>query len=206
MDATLKATLSGASATTFTAVSIALPAGTVRLLSGGSVAIGGNVYADDATYGALDMVETVEDGLDGQTSRATIQILPASSTAITNISAAAAQGSVVLIYQGAINTATGASIGTVETLFEGELDTAKLSVGAGGWVLTLECGTAEGRLLEPNDERRLSDAFHQSIWPGELGLREVTGVVRKIYWRARDPGSSAITFMGVSARPGVNPQ
>ena len=190
MDATLKTELATASPTTFTAVSIALPGGTIRLVSGGAVVIGGNAYsAYSSTYGSLSMVNTIGDGADGSVSRATITLLPAGGTAIADLTDTDAQGSVVVIYQGAINEATGAAIGTSETLFTGELDYCRLSVGPGGWSLEIECGTEEGRLLEPNEEWVLSDAFHKAIWPGELGLENVSAVQRKVYWRSSDPGA-----------------
>jgi hypothetical protein len=56
----------------------------------------------------------------------------------------------------------------------------------------MECGTEEGRLLEENAERKLSDSFHQAVWPGELGLEFVTTVTRKIYWRANDPAGPGV--------------
>jgi len=194
LDATLKTALEGASVTTFTAVSIAISGGaTIRLVSGGTVVIGANTYtAEDATYGTLGSVETITDGADGQATRATITLLPPTSSAIAALAAATAQGSVVIVYQGAMDTATGLSIGTVETLFTGELDYPRVMVGADSYALVLECGTEEGRLLEPNEERKLSDAFHQTAWSGELGLEFATRLVRKIYWRATDPASSAI--------------
>lgn len=193
MDASYKTALQGASFISFTAVSIALPGGTVRLVSGGTVSIGGNVYAvEDSTFGQLRMVEGIEDGADGQASRATITLLPPTSSAIATISAPAAQGSAIVIYQGAVDPATGLVIGTPETLFTGELDYPHVDITEGGWQLVLECGTEEGRLLEPNHERKLSDAFHQMIWPGELGLSYVTRTVRKIYWRASDPATAGV--------------
>jgi hypothetical protein len=199
MDATLKAALQGAAPTTFTAVSIAISGGaTIRLVSGGVVTIGGNVYsAEDATYGTLGGVETIADGADGQATRCTITLFPPSSSAITALAAATAQGSTVIVYQGAVNTSTGASIGTVETLFTGELDFPKLAISANAYALTLECGTEESRLLEPNEERKLSDAFHQTCWSGELGLTFATRLTRKIYWRATDPSTSGVKGKGV---------
>jgi len=190
VDATLKTELATASPTTFTAVSIALPGGTIRLVSGGTVVIGGNTYsAYSSTYGSLSMVPAIGDGADGSVSRATITLLPASGTAIADLTATNAQGSVVVIYQGAINEATGAVIGTAETLFTGELDNCLFLGGPGGWSLEIECGTEEGRLLEPNEEWVLSDAFHKVVWPGELGMENVSALPRKVYWRSSDPGA-----------------
>lgn len=194
MDATLKAAWQGSAPVVFTAVSIAISGGaTIRLVDGGVVTISGDVYsAEDATYGTLGGIETISDGADGQATRCTITLYPPSSAAISALAAATAQGSVVTVYQGAANPSTGASIGTVETLFLGELDYPRFSVSGASYALTLECGTEEGRLLEPNMERKLSDAFHQVAWSGELGLEFVTRLRRKIYWRANDPATSAI--------------
>lgn len=202
MDATLKAAWQGAAPVIFTAVSIAISGGaTIRLVDGGTVTIDGNVYAsEDATYGTLGGVETIADGADGQATRATITLFPPTSAAIAAISAATAQGSVVTIYQGSVNPATGASIGTVETLFLGELDYPEPAISGDSYALVLECGTEEGRLLERNEERKLSDAFHQTCWSGELGLSFATRLRRKIYWRSTDPATAAIKsvkFMGL---------
>jgi hypothetical protein len=192
MDSALKTALEGAAPVTFTAVSIALNGGaTIRLVSGGLVTIDGNAYAaEDSTYGTLGSVETIGDGADGQATRATITLLPPSAAAIAAIAAATAQGSPVYVYQGAVNPSTGVLIG-VETLFRGELDFGRLQVGS-AYSLIMECGTEEGRLLEENAERKLSDSFHQAVWPGELGLEFVTTVARKIYWRANDPAGPGV--------------
>lgn len=199
IDATLKAALEGAAPTTFTAISIAISGGaTIRLVSGGVITFGGNTYTtEDATYGTLGDVDTIADGADGQATRCTITLLPPTSSAISALAAATAQGSVVTVYQGAVNTSTGASIGTVETLFTGELDFPRVQVGPNGYALVLECGTEESRLLEPNMERKLSDAFHQTCWSGELGLAFATRLPRKIYWRATDPATAGVKGKGV---------
>lgn len=195
MDATLKTEFQAAGLTTFTAVSIALSGGTIYLVSGGAdITIASQLYtAFDATYGALGEVDIINDGIDGQTTRATITLHPPSSAAIAALAATAEQDARVMVYQGAVNTATGASIGTVETLFRGELDYPSLFVGEAGYALTLECGTEEARLLERNEERKLVNTFHQACFSGELGLEKVTALVRKVYWRATAPTTVVAT-------------
>lgn len=76
-----------------------------------------------------------------------------------------------------------------ELKFDGEIDKARFRVGD-SWLLTLECGTQAERQLEDNADWRLNNAFHQLIWPGELGLSFVDGVTRKKEWRSRpeNPG------------------
>lgn len=206
MDATLKAEFEKPGLTTFTAVSIALSGGTVYLVSGGAdITISAQLYsAYNSTYGALGDVDVISDGIDGQTTRATITLHPPSSAAIAAISAPTEQSARVFVYQGAVNTATGASIGTVETLFRGELDYPSLSVSEAGYALTLECGTEEARLLERNDERKLVNSFHQACFPGELGLEKVTALVRKVYWRATATASTASSFYGKGITATIN--
>jgi len=192
VDGTLKAALQ-LHPTTFIAVSIALPGGTVRLLSGGQVTFDGNLYsAWDGTYGSLLEVATVSDGSDGQATRLEITLAPPAVSAMTTLSAPAAQGSLVQVWLGAVNEATGVSIGTPDLLFRGELDRPRLAIGGNAFAIIIECGTEEGRLLERNEERTLCDAFHQSIWPGEKGLEYAVRLPRKIYWRASDPATAGV--------------
>jgi len=194
VDSTLKAAWAGPTALVFTAVLIVINGGaTIRLVDGGFVIIDGDTYTvEDDTFGTLGDVETISDGVDGQATRATVTLLPPTSAAIATLSAATAQGSAVTIMQGAVDPATGLCIGTPEVLFLGELDYPRFQVGGTSYALIMECGTEEGRLLEPNMERKLSDAFHQTAWPGELGEEFATGLTRKIYWRANDPATAGI--------------
>lgn len=193
MDATLKAAFEGASFTSFTAVSFG---GAIFLSSGVDVTISSQLYsAYNSTYGSLKDVEVIADGADGQASRATVMVSPPSMSAISTWLTACPQGTTVYIYQGALNS-SGASIGTVETLLRGEIDVPRVGIG-GEYVLTFEVGTEELRLLERNEERKLSDAFHQSCFSGELGFEFTTALSRQIPWRSKDPTvSQTITIFG----------
>lgn len=190
MDATLKAALEGAGFVTFTAVSFALSGGTIYLSSGVDVTISAQLYsAYNATYGSLKDVDVIADGADGQASRATVYFSFLSASARNTFLTNCPQGTAVYIYQGAINS-SGASIGTVETLFRGEFDVPRIGVSPGDHVVALEIGTEELRLLERNEERKLSDAFHQSCYSGELGLEFTSALTRQIPWRAKDPATN----------------
>jgi hypothetical protein len=96
------------------------------------------------------------------------------------------QGSLVTIHLGTVNPATGLLIGEPELLFRGELDQPRLASGQ-SQTLIFDCITEEARMLEPNEEQRLTDSFHQSVWPGELGYDKVTELEQTVFWRADDP-------------------
>lgn len=194
MDAALLADLEGHSPTVFTAMKLTLSIGPLRLVTGGTVVVEGETYIPHhSEFGSLDSAEPVEDGADGQASRCTVVLLPDTDAAIATLVDPTEQDAPIIIYQGTVNPVTGAVVG-YEVLFEGELDFPHLSVGADTRSVSLECGTEEGRLLEPNEERRLSDSNHKAIWgAAERGLENVTSVQKKVYWRASDPASDAVS-------------
>ena len=195
MDASLIAALQGAAPTIVHLVTVTLSGATVRWLdTGGSgfVVWGANTYsAEDATYGALGAIGAVEDGADGQATVCDLTIL-CDGTAMALWIDPARQGSRVTIHVGAVNPATGLLIGEPELIFRGELDQPRLAVGR-GQTLIFDCITEEARMLEPNDEQRLTDSFHKSVWPGELGYDKVTELEQTVFWRADDPRGSIVS-------------
>lgn len=140
-------------------------------------------------YGVLDNVGSIRDGAEAQTTRIDIGVLPPSDTAVAALASPTIQGVRVQWWEGVVDRDTGGLIGQPELKFDGEIDKPRFRVGD-SWLLTLECGTQAERQLEANADWRLNDAFHQTIWPGELGLSFVDGVTRKKEWRSRpeNPG------------------
>jgi hypothetical protein len=189
VDASLITALQGAAPTLVHLVTVTLSAATVRWMdTGGSgfVVWSGNTYsAENATYGALGAIGAIEDGADGQATVCDLTIL-CDATAMALWVAPERQGSLVTIHVGAVAPTTGLLIGEPELLFRGELDQPRIAAGQ-GQALIFDCITEEARMLEPNEEQRLTDSFQKAVWPGDLGNEHITGVERKIYWRADDP-------------------
>ncbi|MBP7705566.1 MAG: hypothetical protein KA105_09830 [Caulobacter sp.] len=153
MDAALKAALAG-DATVFTAVRIDMPEFTLRLVSGGAVTIDGVAFPSwNDIYGSLISADPVSDGMDDQTTRASILLAPPTDQGLADLAAPMAQGSPVWLWKGAVD-GNGACIGSPELLFQGELDFGRLRVDDSGWMLTIEFGTEEERQLEPDRARR----------------------------------------------------
>lgn len=189
MDAALIAALEAASPTEVLLVTIALPGHTVRWTDGGFVAWGADTYQVlDETYGEFGGCEAIEDGADTQATVCAVTFL-CDQDAIAELIEPEVQGSLVTIHLGAVNRTTGALIGEPDLLFRGELDQPRLGIGP-GQSLIYDCITEEARMLEPNEEQRLTDSFHQSVWPGELGFEFVTDLEQKVYWRADDPNNA----------------
>lgn len=177
-----------------------LPGHTIRLLVGaGSLTWGAKTFTDtDTTFGTLAAIGEIEDG-DGDLAPAwSFSMLPPSDTAAATLCSPTYQGSVVNLWLAGIDMATGLLVPDPYLLFSGMLDQPMLKVGHGGRQVDFECVSQFEMLLEDDEGARLSDAFHQSIWPGETGFSNITGIEETIYWgMASPPGSASITYGGV---------
>lgn len=189
MDADLIAELASAAPITVLLVSVEIDEGTtVRWTDGGFVFWGDDLYEAKTEFGVVSEISELSDGVDGEASSASLTVLPADDEAFGVLIDPATQGATVNISLGAVDFQTGALIGEPDLLLRCEVDVARLT--RTGEALILDCITEEARMLEVNDERRLTDSFHQSVWPGELGYANVTGLDTKIYWRANDPNNA----------------
>lgn len=167
----------------FVAVEIDLPDGALRLLDGaGSVTFGGRAFmGQDPSLGVLASIEPVSDGGEEAPSLR-LAILPPTNAASATLANPAAQGRSVLVWLGALAPSTGAVIGDPELIYAGEIDIPVLEVGRGTRLLTLDCVSIFDRFFEDREGVRLTNSFHQSVWPGERGLEFVTGVKRQMPW------------------------
>src|SRR3546814_10076287 len=72
-------------------------------------------------------------------------------------------------------------------LFTGELDQPTLTVDKGSRELEFECVSGFERLFDNEEGLRLADSWHQSVWPGEMGLANVSGIITTVYWGVEAP-------------------
>lgn len=205
MDSLLVAEWQKANPHSFIAIELALPGKTLRLTSGGTVRFGSpeqTFHPEDIEYGVLSSVGAIEDGEVDAAVSPDLGFEVYQDSALEAMTAAAAQGAVWTLFWGAVNPVTGAVVGTPVEWFTGRLNVSALSFGAGRRSLTIGTYTEEQYQLQHDASQRLSNAFHQSVWPGELGLSYVTDVLRKIYWRMSEPRRGFSTGGGGSGGGG----
>ena len=185
----LDAALSADRALVFGSVEFLLPGYALRLLDGsGALNIGGNAYSGrDATYGSLAAVSALSDGSGDQSPSLNITLIPPDDTAAGTLASAATQGSLVTVLLGAIDPATGLVIADPYLVFLGEIDVPTLRSGRDGRVLEYEVVSVMERLFSEDEGQRLADGFHKSVWPGETGFFDVTGIENTIYWGVQPP-------------------
>lgn len=204
LDVSLAAALQGPAATVFCALEIVLPDHTLRVLDGtGVVAFGDRTFGgSDATFGILHAIESVAEQVGTEAPRVRFTFMPSTMDATVALSAPSAQGSEVSLWFGAVDPATGLVIGEPELLFIGELDAVEGAFDQNSRVLTLDVASAWDRLFDVNEGNRLNNAFHQSIWPGELGFQYVTQIQRDEPWGFDAPRPRVVAdVLGGQQRP-----
>lgn len=169
----------------FYALEIILPGPVnVRLLDGpGSVVIGGNTFTGlDATYGALGIIQSFADGVDTVSPHLIVQMAPPTNAAAATLAGATAQGSVTTLYFGVLNTATGALVGSIDTLFVGEIDFGRLTAGRNSRWVELDISSVWDRFFDVDEGFALNNAWQKSVYSAELGLEYVTDIQLQIPW------------------------
>lgn len=165
-------------------VEINLPGYDLCLLDGAAeVMIAGKKFVGrDPIYGALDTIQGLSDTTGDQAQTLTIGLIPAGDTALGLLLDPAAQGSLVTVGINVVDPATGLPVSDTYVLCRAELNVPTVTWGQNNRRLEYKCYTVSERLFATEEGNRLSDAFHQSVWPGETGLFAVTGVEVYVPW------------------------
>ncbi len=150
--------------------------GAAELMIGGRKAVG-----RDPVYGVLDTVKGLADAMGDQAPSVSLGLIPSTDVALAHLLDPAVQGSPVTISVGCVDPWTGLMIGTY-ALFTGELDVPIVTWDANERRMEYKVTSIAERLFATEEGIRLSDAFHQAVWPGELGLAFVTDVETIVDW------------------------
>jgi hypothetical protein len=174
---------------------IGLPSGTRRMLIGsGEVAWGADTFKGyDSTFGSVTGGDSINEEASGQAPNTSITVQVASSANKSELASDTVQLAPVKIWLGAIRLDVNHHFEAVpdpELLFDGFIDQATSSLDRKKDEIDYTLISGFDYFFEDSEGQRLSDAFHESVWPGEKGLVNVTGVTRKIYWGTLGPNST----------------
>lgn len=169
-------------------IEVNLPDYDLRLLDGASELVwGGSKFVGrDPIYGAWISADSFSDGIGEEAPGMSVQFSPTSSANAGALTAPNVQGSRVRIWFAVVDKVTGGVVPEPMLLFEGTLDQPVLEIDKMRLVLDYDLVTAFEGLFVDDEGIRLSDAHHQSVWPGELGLEYMTGTNRTIIWGPGD--------------------
>lgn len=183
---------------------VKLPGYDLRLIDGASEVhwLGLDGQADavfrgrDPVYGAWKASDAFGDGIGDQVPAMGFTLAPTSIASAVDLNDPAIQGSRTRVWFAVIDKGTGGLVPSPYQLFEGELDQPTFTLGKGQLDLDYTVVSAFERLFLNDEGNRLSDAFHQLRWPGELGLQYMTGLVRSIIWGPGDRPSGITAVNG----------
>lgn len=162
---------------------------TVRLSDGAAVRWSGegDFLPSHATYGAIASVESLAEGIGDEVPAMQLVLHPPSTTAAADLVQPGAQQSRVRCWVARYDSGTGEVDGTPALLFDGFLDQARLTRGRGKFELAISVVSLLERLFELNIGNGLSPTFHKSVWPGETGEDQATGLVLQDAWGVESP-------------------
>jgi hypothetical protein len=168
--------------------------GEIRLTDGGFVTFEGQTYAaDDPVYGSLASCESLATGVNEEVPALRFTLLPKDSASIATIAAQVNQSSAVRMVIAEIDPETGAITGTPSEEFLGVIERLAVKTGPGVRTLEVEVAASAVRLLSKNEGNRCSSAFHKTVWPGETGEDNRTGLSTRVAWGAASPPQSTVT-------------
>ncbi len=165
-----------------------LPGYTLLLCDGGTVKWGDDVYVSaDPRFGTIGAFDVPEEGVGDIIPSGSLTMLPAGGQAAIDLSSPAFQGARVRMWIAEIDQMTGQIVGTPDLQADWQLDRTILKSKKGERSLAIDMvGTAQ-RLLAKVEGNVLSSAFHSSIFPGEQGFDNGTGLEASFAWGVASP-------------------
>jgi hypothetical protein len=174
-----------------------LPTGTVRLCDGGLVTLGGDTFtALDATFGTLGAIEALGEGIGDEVPALRMTLLPAGSAAPSALSQPGFQTARVRLWIAEVNPATSAVSGTPDLQFDGQVDQTVLRLGRDRRELDMTVVSMAERLFNRASGNNLSPTFHKSVWAGETGHDQASGLTVSVAWGAEAPVTSGRATTG----------
>lgn len=198
---------------TTTLIKVQLPTQTLRICDGGFVVWatepdgqGGTspqtYISDHPDYGTLYAGGAISDGEGDSAPAAGITFLTDENASAETLTSPAMQWSPVAIWQASVNGQTGTVLAVVP-LFFGFVNIPTLRDGSNGRLIDMTLVADTERFFITNEGNRLSQENHQSRYPGENGLNNMTGVETDVAWgtqaRPRTTNGGAAATSGATS-------
>jgi hypothetical protein len=176
---------------------IELPDATLRLCDGGFIVWGSETFVSkDAVFGTIGSIEALSEGVEAEVPALEMVLIPPTTSGAATIAKPGYQKSRVRLWLAEYIRATGLVDGTPDLLFDGQIDQTPFTVGRDTRELALSIVSTAERLFERNIGNSLSPSFHKSIWPGETGHDNATGLGRPVAWGVEAPPSTSGGYYG----------
>lgn len=182
-------------------VKIEFPDGAALLCDAGLMEFASEVYSEaDPVWGSIGGIDPLSEGVGDEVPSLQLTLLPPTATTPGQIDQPGMQASRARFWVGEYGLETGALVGEPDLLFDGQIDQCSLEFTRDERRVAMSVVSTAERLFERNSGNSLTPVFHKSIWPGELGHDNATGLSIPVAWGAASPSASGSE---ASARPVV---
>lgn len=160
---------------------IELPDHTAYLTDGNAITYDGDTYSpDDSLLGSLAGVSSLSES-SGDIPAIDLQFHPPAPLLMADLADGALHSSEVRIWLVEVDYETGEA-DTATLLFSGQIDQPSVSIARGEYTLSLSVVPTLERLFERDTGNALSSAFHKSLYAGETGHDNASGLVYPVTW------------------------
>lgn len=175
---------------------IDLPTYTIRFCDGGFFQFEGQTFrSSDPVFGTIGGMQPPEEGVGDSVPALQIKLLPPTGTAPATLSQPGYQTARARFWIAEYDYSTGL-ITSAEVQFDGQLDQTILTVGKSRRELAIGIVSLAERLFEGNIGNSQNPTWHKSVWPGELGHDNATGLGVPVAWGVESPPRTSSTFGG----------
>lgn len=166
---------------------VELPTRTLRYCDGAFFVYNGETYRpDDAVFGTIGQLEAMTEGVGDFVPAVTMTLKIPDASAAADVSAPGNQTARAVFTIAEYDVETGAII-TADKQFDGQLDQTVFTIGNNKKELGVSVVSLAERLFEGNIGNTLNPTFHKSIYPGEKGHDNATGLSVGIAWGTESP-------------------
>lgn len=178
---------------------IELPGHTVLLSDGGSTLFNSEIYTSyDEVIGSLAAVDTIAEGIGDEIPALDLTFAPPSVVAVSALSSGAIQKSRVRLWLAEYDTTSGEIIGTPELRFIGFVDQPQTEFAFRQQGLQITAVPELEAMFFKDTGNGLSISFHKSLYPGEMGHDNASGLSIPVAWGVESPPRSSSYFGGGS--------
>jgi hypothetical protein len=169
-------------------IEMQLPTGTVRLSDCAAVKWGATLYDGvDAAFGVVAAMAEIEEGIADELPAWQVTFHPEQDAHAVTVANPAFQGARIFCHLAEIVAATGLVTGTPDLVFDGIIDVPTLRMGKNARAVDFTVVGRSDKLFLLREGNTLSRAFHTSIWLGENGFDNATGIEMAVPWGVKSP-------------------
>lgn len=164
---------------------------TAYLTDAGFITFNGNVFSEtDSVLGSVASIDGMEEGASGSIPALDLSFNIPNAVSITTLTKGSLQRQSVKLWTADYDPATNSIVGTPRLEFNGQLDQPVARYGRGEFALDLSVVSKVEWFFNRDTGNGLSPAFHKSLYAGEEGHDNATGLDIKVAWGVSGPAKA----------------